>query len=133
MTELAQPATNELLSEHNALRRSAGLAPLKLNEDLVRAAKWHSDYMQKNRSMTHVEGWVWDKNRTVANRAKNNGYVFSSIGENIAWGQKSVVDVMTTWWHSAPHKSNILGNFVDVGMWRSGDYWCVVFGKASGV
>jgi len=121
---------DDLLAEHNLRRKQAELPPLVFNTNLMAAAKWHADYMHKNRSMTHVEGYLWNKDRTVANRAKNNGYMFTHIGENIARGQQTVNEVMQTWWNSAPHKNNILGSYVHIGVARTGDYWCVVFGKS---
>lgn len=130
MNEYDKTMYDEMLTEHNAYRKVVKLTPLVMNQQLMIAAKSHADYMDRNGSMTHMEGWIWSKNRTVANRAKNNGYQFTFIGENIAWGQHTVMEVMKTWWNSPPHKSNILGNYADVGFARTGDYWCVVFGKS---
>ncbi|CAG8500531.1 19930_t:CDS:2, partial [Cetraspora pellucida] len=41
-------------------------------------------------------------------RIKAQGYNWSTCGENIAYGQKSEVEVMNIWMNSPPHKANIL-------------------------
>lgn len=58
---------------------------------------------------------------------------FSSVAENIAYGQKSPEEVMKTWMKSMGHRNNILNSkFTDIGcgMSLSQDgrlYWCVCF------
>ena len=64
---------------------------------------------------------------------KKTGYVYVRIGENIADGQTSVDQVMTTWLESPPHRDNMMADFTDMGAARIDDdekvsYWCVVFG-----
>ena len=63
--------------------------------------------------------------RAVTGRAspcvKKTGYVYVRIGENIADGQTSVDQVMTTWLESPPHRDNMMGDFTDMGAARIDD------------
>lgn len=58
---------------------------------------------------------------------------FSTVAENIAYGQKSPEEVIKTWMKSMGHRNNILNSkFTDIGcgMSLSQDgrlYWCVCF------
>ncbi|HEY2292131.1 MAG TPA: CAP domain-containing protein, partial [Thermoanaerobaculia bacterium] len=67
---------------------------------------------------------------TVRERARAAGYDWRAIGENIAEGQLSVDEVMSTWMHSPPHRKNILDrDFKELGvglaLGRSGNEWQV--------
>ncbi|HKI17074.1 MAG TPA: CAP domain-containing protein, partial [Isosphaeraceae bacterium] len=64
---------------------------------------------------------------------KRKGYVFVKVGENIANGQKTIDEVMTSWMNSPGHRANILAKFTEMGAARVEDdegviYWCVDFG-----
>ena len=66
-------------------------------------------------------------------RIKRQGYVFVKVGENIANGQKTVDEVMTTWMTSRGHRANILADYTQMGAAHVEDaegviYWCVDFG-----
>lgn len=117
---------NFLVELHNEYRRKHGKTPMKANDKLMKAAQLHADWMQKNRKMSHSEGWFGPN---IAKRISNQGYRANSYGENVAWGQKTESEVMAVWINSRPHRMNILGNFDHIGVGRAGNYWCCVFGS----
>ena len=109
--------------------KKAGQEPLKLSEKLTRAALLHAKDMAEHHKLDHTGT---DKS-TVAERVKRQDYPYILVGENIAFGQKDVDEVMTTWMESPGHRENILANFTEMGGARSQGregvyYWCVDFG-----
>lgn len=78
--------------------------------------------MAENQNLTH------GTTDEMVQRIRNAGYTGSPVGENIAWGQRSPAEVMTSWLNSAGHRANILdsryrnigvGCVIDAG----GAYW----------
>lgn len=73
---------------------------------------------------------------TVATRARNEGYAWRNIGENVAAGQGSVQQVVDGWLASPGHCANIMNSdFSEMGAAyatsKQGDmtiYWTQVFG-----
>jgi uncharacterized protein YkwD len=123
------PELVELIDAHNRERAEAKLKPLAANEALITAARIHARDMAEHESMSH-EGSDGSKPNE---RITKQGYEGRRTGENIAWGQKSVPEVMKTWTNSPPHRANILGDFSEIGVAREvsargGPYWCVTFG-----
>jgi len=121
------PEAADLVSAHNKLRVAEGMMPLRLDACLTTAAQEHADWMQQTGQLTHYRGTIIAK--TIVDRVKESGYAPISVGENIAAGQTSVPQVMYSWRSSPGHYANILGDFTQVGVGRSGDFWCVIFGK----
>ena len=109
----------------NAARASAGLGALACDEALTRAARLHSQDMcdQGYFSHTSLDG------RTFRNRIDAQGVSWSTIGENIARGQRTAADVHAAWMASTGHRANILnGAFGRIGIGYvecpgSGPYW----------
>ena len=57
-----------------------------------------------------------------ATRITKAGYRWSGAGENIAKGQRTPADVMTSWMNSAGHKANILNcGFKNLGVGVAAD------------
>ena len=77
---------NSTLSYLNYLRVNAGLIPLRLNNNLKKAAKNHANYLIDNSIIGHYE----DKNRTGytgtygSQRSIHSGYKTSMVIENIS-------------------------------------------------
>jgi uncharacterized protein YkwD len=115
---------NELLDLHNAERLKRGLPQFAIDERLNAAAQKHANWMSNRRRMSH-RGAGWS---SPAQRIAAEGYRYSSIAENIAAGQTSVEQVMRAWMNSRGHRNNILGRNREIGIGRTGNYWCVVFG-----
>ena len=116
----------------NAERKKAEkpLPPLKMNPQLMAAARKHAANMAEQDKLDHK---LDDKNPD--DRTKAAGYKSTFVGENIAWNQKSPKDVVTAWMNSEGHRENILNtDFTEIGvavaMNKKGEpYWVQVFGK----
>ncbi|HEX3127536.1 MAG TPA: CAP domain-containing protein, partial [Thermoanaerobaculia bacterium] len=103
----------EMLASVNAARRKAGLRPLTANSLLDKAAQRHAEDMLKRGYFAHQS----PSGTTVRERARSAGYEWHSIGENIAFGQTSVDEVMETWLNSPGHRKNILTSaFTELGV-----------------
>jgi uncharacterized protein YkwD len=127
--ERVDPAVASLLAAHNRERKKEGRDPLRLSSKLCQAAAVHALDMAKHQKLDHAGS----DGSTVADRIKRTGYVFVRVGENIAVGQETVDEVMTTWMKSPGHRANILAEFTEMGAARAEDeegepYWCVNFG-----
>lgn len=94
----------EMLALVNAARKRAGLKPLRLSSDLDKAAQRHAEDMLARGYFAHKS----PSGTTVRERSKTAGYDWRAIGENIAFGQVSVDEVMETWLESPSHRKNIL-------------------------
>lgn len=124
----------EMLAEVNALRRKARAPALRMNPALQKAAQAHAQDMLDRGFFAHES----PSNTTVRERATKAGYKWRNIGENIAEGQKSVDEVMTTWMNSPGHRQNMLeprfrelGIGLVTGKGRDGEYrviWVQNFG-----
>ncbi|WP_152051025.1 CAP domain-containing protein [Tautonia marina] len=118
----------DLLSRHNAIRSERDLPPLSFSPTLSQAARDQVAGMIELGKVRHrgVDG------STPADRVKQVGYPYQSVGENVAAGQETAEEVMTGWMDSSGHRRNILGEFEELGAAREEDpngrpYWCVVF------
>lgn len=82
----------------------APVPPLARDVLLEHAARLHSLDMAEQRYFSHdsLDG------RTAADRVADAGYEGSTVGENIAWGQGSVDEVMNGWMNSPGHCLNIM-------------------------
>ncbi|HEV7786172.1 MAG TPA: CAP domain-containing protein [Thermoanaerobaculia bacterium] len=102
-----------MLAAVNAERKRAGSPPLTANARLDQAAQRHAADMLARNYFAHES----PEGHTVRERAKDAGYDWRAIGENIAEGQTSVAEVMTTWMHSPGHRRNILDrDFKEMGV-----------------
>lgn len=103
----------EMLVRVNAERRKAGLRPLRLNSVLDKAAQRHAEDMLARGYFDHES----PSGTTVRERSRTAGYNWSAIGENLAFGQTSVDEVVETWMDSPGHRKNILSrNFSELGV-----------------
>ena len=112
----------EVLQRLNALRSQgavcgsnafAATGLVTWNNPLLQAAVGHStDMAQKNYfAHTGLDG------RTPAQRVTATGYSWSTVGENIAAGQRSVEEVLTGWTNSPGHCQNLMNpSFRDVAV-----------------
>jgi uncharacterized protein YkwD len=124
----------EMLVSVNAARKKAGLRPLKSNALLDKPAQLHAEDMLARGYFAHRS----PSGTTVRERARSAGYKWRSIGENIAFGQTSVDEVMETWLGSPGHRKNILtddftalGVGIAMGLGPDGKYqvyWVQNFG-----
>jgi uncharacterized protein YkwD len=85
----------------NSYRDSEGLVALRLDSDLMRAAKAQSDAMAKNDSMDHAIGG------SFAKRMGRVGIRDVAAAENIAAGYANVSSVIRGWQASDAHDANL--------------------------
>ena len=95
----------------NRERTSRGLARLRFNRRLTRAARSHSRDMVRKRYFGHVSKSGGD----IVDRLRRTGYLGRGgtwvVGENIAWGAGSRSTprrIMRAWMRSSGHRANIL-------------------------
>jgi len=104
--------------------------PLKWNYQLEVIAAGHAVDMARNNYFSHtsLDG------RTMENRINGGGYTINGyrsieIGENIAFGQESIAEVMQGWFKSAGHCRNLMNpRFKEVGIAEDKKYWVQDFG-----
>lgn len=110
-----------LLDYHNMLRESSDepLPILQIDKELQDGAQEWAEYMAKKDRLRHD------------NLSHSS---FNILGENIAYGQRSVQQVMDSWMNSSGHRRNIMNKkftHVGFGVARQEDgtmFWCVKFG-----
>lgn len=103
---------------------------LGISVKLQAAAAGHADVMARTGRMAHSGLGDGD----LALRLRSVAYTFRGAGENVAWGQRDVAAVMTSWMDSPGHRAKILGNFSEAGLavsYGTGGvpFWCAVFGS----
>lgn len=106
------PCEKAIVDDTNAERAKYGLPPLTIDVQLEQTARNHAAWMTNSHNLQH-----------------------SSIGvaENIAWGQHSAEEAMSSWMSSSGHRANILnGSYHRIGVaaYTASDgscYWCQQF------
>ncbi|WP_319941406.1 CAP domain-containing protein [Halomonas jincaotanensis] len=112
----------EMLSRINEARsqarqcgnqRSTAVEPLTWNCTLEAAAETHSRDMAENDYFSHTG----PDGVGIQQRVGNRGYVWRTVGENIAAGQASIAAVIEGWLESPGHCRNIMNDaFTEMGM-----------------
>ena len=98
-----------------------------IHEQLMRSARWHSEYMAKSGEFAHVIPGH-PNGDSPFERMKNAGYTGNG-GENIRMGSGDPRDAHDAWLHSANHHRNILtSRWRSLGSAVSGKYWTQNFG-----
>jgi len=92
-----------LLRMTNDARSQQGLAALRWDEALARAARAHADLLAQNARLSHQ----FDGEPALALRAAQAGAHFQSVAENVAEGP-GVESIQREWMNSPPHRANIL-------------------------
>jgi uncharacterized protein YkwD len=88
-------------------RTQNGLAPLRHDRRLARAAGRFSHAMVSERFFAHVS----PSGSTLGQRARSAGYSGRALGETIAWGSGELATpaaIVDQWMHSPPHRAVIL-------------------------
>jgi uncharacterized protein YkwD len=110
----------------NQVRAQYRLSPLRFNCRLYGAAQNHTiDMVNMNRlSHTGSDG------SSIGIRVKRFGYQYSTVGENVAVGQRTPSQVVNSWMNSPGHRQNILNpQYTEIGVGYSNNYWTQVFGR----
>ncbi|ETI47392.1 hypothetical protein F441_08383 [Phytophthora nicotianae CJ01A1] len=131
---LSASEMGEMLSRINAYRSQNGLPGLSIDNRLVNAAAFHSQDQANNCKMQHAGS----NGSRLGDRIKAQGYNFNMAAENVAAGQKSVEEVMNSWWNSPGHRANLLNKnvenvgfakVVNNGCSNYATYWTQDFGR----
>jgi uncharacterized protein YkwD len=117
----------------NAERRRQGLFDLVYNPQLDRMARIQAENMARFQKMAHV---IPESSLpTLTDRAKDSGYPYARLAENVALGYPNAQTVVDGWMASKGHRANILNRDVEetgIAIARSsagGLYYCQVFGR----
>ncbi|WP_058535753.1 CAP domain-containing protein [Legionella saoudiensis] len=97
---------NAVLMEINAYRKQHGLSPLKMENNMVREARLHSQDMATHRMPFGHQGFGKRITR-LHKQIKNTG----AGAENVAYNYKNAHIVVQQWLRSPGHKRNIVGNY----------------------
>ena len=96
-------AESELLARANQSRQQAGMPPLRMNENLIEAARAHARLMIEQRQLSHQ----FDGEASLLKRLHGTGVPLNSVAENVAYNA-SAGQVFDSFMHSPPHRSNLL-------------------------
>jgi uncharacterized protein YkwD len=108
-----------VLGQINALRRSNGLAPLRLNRALRAAADTHSVAMARRGFFSHSSADGTSFATRVARFYPRGRSGYRAIGENLLWSSPDVdaAGALRMWLNSPPHRQNLLrANWREVGL-----------------
>ena len=115
----------------NRERAANGLTPLKYSDKLSEAALVRAQEIQSVFSHTRPNG---TRCFTAVTEA---GINYRSVGENIAYGQRTPEEVMNSWMNSSGHRANILGSYDYIGIgvtYKNGTYyWSQFFAVSDGL
>ncbi|MDP4145184.1 MAG: CAP domain-containing protein [Bacillota bacterium] len=121
----------EVIRLVNVERSKVGLGPLTSNWQLSRVARYKSQDMINKNYFSHISPTYGSPFAMM----ENFGLTFSSAGENIAMGQRTAQEVVTSWMNSPGHRANILNasyTQIGVGLARTSTgvpYWTQEFIK----
>jgi uncharacterized protein YkwD len=105
-------AEQEIVDLTNEARKKEGLPPVKVNQILTEVARAYSVKMAKAQKLDHFLD-----NTKVGMRAKEKGYKYAFIGENLAAGNFPVPKMFKGWMDSEKHRKNIMEKkFVEIGV-----------------
>lgn len=119
----------------NQFRRARGLAPLRIDGRLTRAAGWHGLNLGRKRIFGHVDSL----GRDPFQRLRAFGYPSRNTwrGENVAAGNAGAGPTYRQWLNSPPHRANWENRrYRAIGIARVrvknspyGWYWVTTFGS----
>lgn len=125
LTQVSTASVPTELTQINALRRAAGVGALQPSAALDRAAELHAADMVRSGYFSHTG----TNGSSVGDRARQQGYRYGLIAENIAQGDPSLAAVLDSWMGSSGHRRNLLNRRVtDYGLAQNGRTWVMVLG-----
>ncbi|WP_231427464.1 MULTISPECIES: CAP domain-containing protein [Pedobacter] len=99
------------------------VAVLSWNANLTSAAISHSKYMESINKMQHESA----NGTGVGDRVTATGYIWKAVGENVAQGQTTELQVFNDWLKSEGHCKNMMNPaYKEMGAARSGLFWTQV-------
>lgn len=104
--------------------------PLIWNDKLEKASFAHAKDMSKHNYFSHdSRNGRSSSDRVIATGYDYKGYKSYAVGENIAFGQQSIEEVMDGWFKSEGHCRNLMNpDFKEVGVAEYNTYWVQDFG-----
>ncbi|EMI55134.1 CAP domain-containing protein [Rhodopirellula sallentina] len=112
---LSEQVENSIVKETNSFRKEHDLPPLQRESSLTKTAKRFASFMaETGKYGHHADG------KTPAERAKEAGYEYCVVRENIAYRTntgditaESLSDVFVPGWiESPPHRENMLADYI---------------------
>jgi uncharacterized protein YkwD len=119
----------DMLVLHNQQRSNR--TELTMNDKLQAAAQKHAEWMAATETLSHTG----ENGSDMTSRINAEGYDWSTIGENVAYGYPTVQTVVKGWMESYGHRKNIMNpDFAEVGFGKGVAsngmiYWCADFGR----
>ena len=107
---------DDVLSQTNKFRKSKGLPPLVINEELNAIAQKHSTNMARGKVDFGHNGF--SKRNSMAGKVIQP---LSKFAENVAYGATSGKEVVTMWKNSSGHRRNMLGRYKYIGIGTAKD------------
>jgi uncharacterized protein YkwD len=126
-----------MLWQINQIRGRHGIAPLRIDDRLNRAAQRHSDDMARRDFFDHRS----PEGARMTDRADRSGYQWRRIIENIAGGYPNAATVIEGWMGSPGHRAGLLDSRVrdaglgyvflpqDGGQVQKAHYWTLLIGR----
>lgn len=109
---------DEVIRLVNVERVKNGLQPLKYNWQASRVARIKSEDMINKKYFNHISPTYGSPFKML----EDFGLKFSAAAENIAKGQRTAQEVVTTWLNSPGHRANILNkSFTEIGVGAAKD------------
>ena len=100
--------------------------PLAWDARLTAAARAHTEDMAAHGFLGHVG----TDGSTVRERVEREGYLWSALGENVAYGPAQAEAALRAWAESPGHCANLMDpRFVHAGLWGREGYWTLVLGR----
>ncbi|MEU6214935.1 CAP domain-containing protein [Streptomyces sp. NPDC047023] len=116
-------AAAEVVTLVNQERAKAGCGPLAVHTKLLTAARNHSQDMAEH-GMSHTGS----DGSTVGQRVSGAGYTWGSLGENVAAGQRTAEQAVSSWMKSEGHRASILNcSYTETGVAVVDHHWTQVF------
>ena len=95
---------DEVVRLVNIERQKQGAAPLSINKELNKSARFHANFMAEHDCFDHL----CPNEPNLGKRARDAGYDWRAVAENIAAGQEDAAEVVAGWMTSPGHRANIL-------------------------
>ena len=108
---LKEDLAEDILKHTNQFRKSRGLSPLEMKNELNAIARKHCEDMASGRRSFGHGGL---NERAV--KVKKIIKPYHSIAENVAYGATSGKEAVSTWKNSSVHRKNLLGNYKYIGI-----------------
>lgn len=108
---LKEDLAEDILRHTNQFRKSRGLSPLEMKNDLNAIARKHSEDMASGRRRFGHSG-LNERELKVKKFIKP----YHCMAENVAYGASNGKEAVSIWKNSRGHRENMLGNYKYIGI-----------------